>query len=334
MMKKKLIFLLISVLLATQISQAEALGKISGLVFMDYYYVANHHNENIEGKNGFWLRRVYFTYDHDLGSSFKIRFRLEGNSAGDFKSSTKIEPYIKDLYLEYDRKETSILLGLSVTPSLGKLVQYWGYRSVEKTALNLQKMAPARDFGLAIKGYAAGKKIYYHFMLANGEGLKEEVNKEKKVYAVVGFNPVNEAYFEIYGDYAPGSKGLYDVSTIQAFLAYKREKFRAGLQYAYQSHSGGDKDFNLQVASGFAVFCLREKINFFARLDRMFHPNPNGEKISYIPFDSTSPSTLLLAGFDFEVVNDFNLMPNLSYVTYDDISSSDLYLKLTAYFRW
>jgi len=127
MMKKKLIFLLISVLLAAQISLAEAPGKISGLVFMDYYYVANHHNENIEGKNGFWLRRVYFTYDHDLGSYFKIRFS---------------------------------------------------------------------------------------------------------------------------------------------------------------------------------------------------------------PFDSTSPSTLLLAGFDFEVANDFNLMPNLAYVTYDDISSSDLYLKLTAYFRW
>lgn len=333
--RKKLTFWLVITFIFTSLAlQAKAQGKISGLAYIDYYYIGDHHNENIKGKNGFWLRRVYFTYDHKLSSSFKVRFRLEGNSAGDFKSKTKIEPYIKDLYLEYKLDETSFFFGLSGTPTWDKVEKYWGYRSVEKTPINLYKMGSPRDFGVAVKGYAANKKIYYHFMLANGEGIKGEINKEKKVYAAIGFSPVKEAYFELYGDYAPGAEENPDIFTLQAFFAYKKKKFTAGLQYGYQTHSGGEEDFNLQVASGFVVFSLKEKVNLLARLDRMFQPNPYGEEISYAPFDPTSPCIVLLTGLDFKVSNNFSFIPNLAYVNYDDISASDFYLKFTMYIRW
>lgn len=334
-MRKRLFFWLsITFILISLPFKAQAQGKISGLAYIDYYYIGDHHNENIKGKNGFWARRVYFTYDYKLSSSFDLRLRLEGNSPGDFKSKMKIEPYVKDIYLEYKRDETSFFFGLSGTPTWSQVEKYWGYRSVVKTPLDLQKMGSVRDLGVAIKGYAADKKIYYHFMLGNGEGTKGEVNKEKKVYAAIGFSPVKEAYFELYGDYTPGAEGNPEVSTLQAFFAYKRKKFRAGIQYSYQTHSGNKEDFNLQVASGFAVFYLKEKVNFLARLDRMFQANPYGEKISYSPFDSTSPNTVFLTGVDFKVANNINFIPNIGYVNYDNINASDFYLKLTMYFRW
>ncbi|HUU52734.1 MAG TPA: hypothetical protein VMW39_03690 [bacterium] len=156
----------------------------------------------------------------------------------------------------------------------------------------------------------------------------------KKIYVAIGFSPLKEVYFELYGDYSPGAEANPTVSTLQAFLAYKRKKFTAGLQYGYQTHSGGKEDFNLQVASGFVVFYLKEKVNLFARLDRTFQPNPYGEEISYAPFDPTSPSTVFLAGLDFKVDSNFSFIPNIAYDNYDDISASDLYFKFTMYIRW
>jgi hypothetical protein len=51
-------------------------------VYGDYYYVAANHRDELDGQNGFWLRRVYFTYDHTLSKAFSLRFRLELNSKG------------------------------------------------------------------------------------------------------------------------------------------------------------------------------------------------------------------------------------------------------------
>ncbi len=334
-MRKKAIFWLVAVAFVCGLAlQANAQGKISGLAYMDYYNIRDHHTEDVKGMNGFWVRRIYFTYDHKLSSAFNFRFRLEGNSPGDFKSKTKIEPYIKDLYLEYKWNETSFLLGLSPTPTWDQVEKCWGYRSVEKTPVDLQRMGSPRDFGIAVKGHAADNIIHYHFMLANGEGTKGEVNKEKKLYAALGFSPVKEIYFEFYGDYSPGEKENPRISTFQVFFACKREKFRAGLQYIYQKRSGDNQDVNLQIASGFAVFYLTKKVNIFARMDRMFQPNPFGEKISYMPFDPTSPSIAFLSGIDFQAADYIHFIPNMAYVNYDDISPGDFYLKLTMYLSW
>ncbi len=334
-MKKKLTFWLLTTFIFMGLAlQANAQGKISGLAYMDFYTIGDHHNKNIKGRNGFWARRIYFTYDYELSPSFDIRFRLEGNSAGDFKSRTKISPHIKDLYLEYKLNKTSFFFGLASTPTWDQLERYWGYRSVEKTPVDLYKMGSPRDFGIAVKGHTAGQKIYYHFMLANGEGVKGEINKMKKAYGALGFSPWEEVYFEFYGDYSQGNETNPTISTLQAFLAYKKKKFTAGLQYAYQAHSGSGEDFNLQVASGFLVFSLKENVNLFVRTDRMFRPNPYGEQISYSPFDRTSPCTVFLAGLDFKVNSNFSFIPNIAYVHYDDISASDLYFKFTMYIRW
>ena len=100
-------------------------GKISGLMFGDYYYVISNHDAGLEDESGFWFRRIYFTYDKGLGDEFATRLRFEAQSAGDFSSSTSLEPFVKDAYLKWKRGHTQVLLGLSPSPA-------WGH-TVEKT---------------------------------------------------------------------------------------------------------------------------------------------------------------------------------------------------------
>ena len=84
---QKLILVIVVSLMLNVFIYAE--GKISGVIFVDYYYVAKNHNEKVEGRNGFWIRRVYFTYDNLLSEKFKIRFRMEFNQNGDFRRKVK-----------------------------------------------------------------------------------------------------------------------------------------------------------------------------------------------------------------------------------------------------
>ena len=75
--------------------------KIGGLMFGDYYDVAQNHRDGLEGQNGFWMRRLYLTYDHALAKSLSLRVRLEANSKGDFVSTGVNTPYIKDAWLKW-----------------------------------------------------------------------------------------------------------------------------------------------------------------------------------------------------------------------------------------
>ena len=126
--------------------------KFSGLAFGDLYVVAANHDAALEGENGLWFRRVYFTYDRKLSDEFDMRFRLEMNSSGDFKSSAKLEPFVKDMWVRYKRGGTSVYLGMSSTPTWGRVEGFWGYRDVEKTPLDLHKYTGSRDVGVAVKG--------------------------------------------------------------------------------------------------------------------------------------------------------------------------------------
>src|SRR6187455_17132 len=70
-------------------------GKISGLMFGDYYWYFRWHQDqtngtnptSVEGQHGLWFRRIYFTYDLAFNERLGTRFRLEMNSNGDFEDS-------------------------------------------------------------------------------------------------------------------------------------------------------------------------------------------------------------------------------------------------------
>ena len=71
---KVLLSMVVFMLLA---SLAEA--GVTAYAFGDYYYMQNH-NPAYDGQHGFWLRRVYLTYDRDISDKFKARVRFEMNS--------------------------------------------------------------------------------------------------------------------------------------------------------------------------------------------------------------------------------------------------------------
>ncbi len=327
MKKMNLYFSAVFLLLMVVASSALATepGKISGYMFGDYYYVAANHKAEIEDMNGFWFRRIYLTYDQKLDDGLSVRLRTEMSNPGDFSTSEKMTPEVKDAYLKWATGKTQVLFGISSTPTWNVVEKIWGYRSVEKTPLDLQKFGSSRDFGISVKGkLGSAGKVYYHAMLGNGNSNKSESNQQKKVMGSLGAWLTDHLLVEGYADYdaRPESK---DRSIMQGFIAYKTPRARVGFQFVYQHRQMGvdEPDLNMSIWSVFAAAKLTDHTSLFARVDGMTDPNPDGDKISYIPFDPTAKATFMVGGVDFTLSPQLHIMPNLELVSYSIVETGD-----------
>ncbi|HYK00629.1 MAG TPA: hypothetical protein VE974_02655 [Thermoanaerobaculia bacterium] len=324
-MKPLAVLLLLSLSLTAQ----EKPVTISGLVIGDYYTVVSHHDEEAEGMNGFWIRRGYLTFDRTLSDDLSARLRFEVNSPGDFRTSANIEPYVKDAWVKWRaRPALDVMVGMMPTPAFENVERLWGYRSIEKTPLDLQRMASSRDLGVGIMGGSG--RLKYHVVAGNGSNTGAETNEGKKVGGAVSLAPSKGTFFELYAD-TEDRPGDADRSTLQGFAFWQNDRARAGLQYAHQTR---DDTGDLDVASVFAVYNLNDTYALIARIDRMFDPNPEGDRIPYLPFDPTRESTLFLAGLDWKLHKNLSIIPNVEYVQYAGGGDADLLPRVTLYFTF
>ena len=120
-------------------SGVAAESRFSGHVFGDGYWFAANHDNEAEGANGLWIRRVYLTYDVKQSDNVSMRVRFESSSPGLNSASDKMKPSVKDAYLAWapNGSKHVIYLGLSGSPTFNSVESAWGYRAVEKTPVDL-----------------------------------------------------------------------------------------------------------------------------------------------------------------------------------------------------
>jgi len=312
--------------------------KISGYLIGDAYGV-DHHDPAIDGQTGFWIRRSYLTMDMRVADGWSARLRFEANSPGEFTTNSKLEPFIKDAYLRWTRGTSDLYLGLSPTPTFEFIEGFWGYRYLEKTPLDLYRVGSSRELGVAVKGKLAQGRLFYHAMLGNGAGDGAETNKGKKIMGSVGWQLTDRLVTELYADYEdrPGSA---DRATYQAFVGWRGERSRYGLQYASQEReveTGGEQ--TLAVASAFGAWQLTDRGSLIARYDRSFDGYPDADRIAYLAIAADTPFDLAILGWEHALDPQIRLIPNLEYVRYRSANGlpapdDDLYARFTLYYTF
>jgi hypothetical protein len=209
--------------------------EIGGLPFGDAYAVVTHHDPDVDGQWGFWLRRGYLTFDVDVAKAWSTRLRLEVNSPGDFESGAKMTPFA---YVAWTGSNNELFFGISPSPPFELVEGSWGYRAVEKTPLHLYRLGSSRDFGVAWKRKAAGGKLSWHAMLGNGAGEGGETNDGTKAMLSVAYRPTKELVVEAYAD-TEDRPDSTDRSTFHAFAGYKGTRSRYGVGCATQRRTSG-----------------------------------------------------------------------------------------------
>lgn len=323
-MKRRILLCLVFVFGVTLAAAAQVEvgknGQISGTFFGDYYWFANNHNDELEGNNGFWIRRIYFTYDHQLTQHFSARLRLDMSSPGDFISNSKLSPTVKDAWLKWSNEDHAVTAGIASTPTWALVEDIWGYRSVEKSPLDLFDFGSSRDLGISVKGNLdTADRLTYHFMFANGNSNRAELDKGKKFMLSLGYYVTKHFVIQGYADWddRPGNTDRY---TLQGFAGYKSQSFNVGALYAYQfrKNSSAFQDFHLDVVSLFANGAVTESVNVFARLDHMFDRHPTGPGNDYIPISDQAEPTFITTGVDVTMAENIHLIPNIESVIYGE----------------
>lgn len=339
-MNRNTTILLLSVLLlALGAGALNGQGRFSGLLFGDYHYELAHHDDAVEGNNGFWLRRIFFTYDNDLSDQFAMRFRLEMNGPGDFKTATALIPFVKDAYLAAKLGRHTLMLGLVGTQMFSQVEEFWGYRPMEKTAIDLFKFGSSRDLGLGLQGpLDKGGKVTYSLVVGNGSGTKSESNRGKGAYGRLDFQFSPALLLELYADYVHTGTDS-STSVFQALAGWKGDRGRVGLNFGWRHARTAGMGSDLKFISLFGVFKAGKKIDLVGRFDHLLDPNPAGSRIDYIPMADNVKANAVLAGLGWSASDKVKVIPNLKYVFYDapgdgERPDADLYVYLTLYFKF
>ncbi len=332
-MKKAILVMLALLIIMPVICRAE--GTFDGLLFGDYYYVSSHHLEDIEGLHGFVVRRIYFRYKYKLNDEWSGVLRFEMNHPGDFESSDKLEPFVKDAAISYKMGNSTFGLGIIGNPAFSGYEKYWGYRNVEKSPADVQKFMSSRDLGISYSYNSGG--FGFTALYGNGESNKNEKNKGKSLHALLSYGQKEGLYIEGYFNYT-GKESDESETNMSALIAYKRDWGRLGAMYARKNVETDDTESDYSLFSVFGVFSLSKKLDLIMRYDKVLDPNPKADDIAYLRMSELNPSNLVIAGFSYSIIKNLQVIPNVEYTFYDDEdgieTDSDLIARLTFSYKF
>ncbi len=303
----------------------------SFLLFGDFYWIADHHLPDWEGQTGWWTRRIYATLDFrdfGLGEKTQVRLRLELNQNDDF-DNTAYDAKLKDAYIRFEAGGQTITVGRSSTVTFDLIESLWGYRWFEKTPLDVQGV-PSRQDGISMSGrLTSDGRWRYRAIAGFGSDVGISDDDTGKVQVALTYQPSPQWLFDLYADAIAPEDDRHSAYSGQFFAAWTGEAHRAGLQWFYREGRVSEDPIHLVSA-----YYVRDysRWSIVGRVDRLFEPSVKGDDIAYVPFDPTARATYVLAGIDFPVHPNINLMPNLKTILYDhegDRPGNDLYVALT-----
>ena len=292
-------------------------GKISGLFFGDFYSVRGHNDASIKGKDGFWLRRLYLTYDKKLDAKMSARIQLEAKDPGDFSTVQNMQPFIKDAWVRYNENGHKITLGLIPTPTWSQAETRLGYRHIEKTALDLFRMGSARDKGISVEGPLDKTGTFdYSVMIGDGSGTRSSKGDTRAYYLRVGSKITEGLVADLYLDsWKRESGGRW--STVKGEVFYQANDIKAGLMAASQRRTApAATAATIGVWSLYAEFASKAKNCPFIRFDTLNQALSDADKIEFYKMSKDGKPTLVMVGVRMKINEFLEIVPNITTISY------------------
>ena len=323
----KNIFVIISILLPlisfsqNNTSNLDAKGQPHFKVFWDYHY---DYTKDAEQVSAFELSRVYlgYKYKFDDKISAKITYDVGKNDVG-----SKHTAFVKIAQLDYKIDPSiKISMGLIGMNTYNIQEKNWGYRFIEKSAIDKYKFSSTADLGIGFSRVLVNQ-LKMSLQVVNGEGYK---------------NPQSDKYHKIAFNSTYGEHNLVKNSGFNAGVVYTTEQtddkpntmaslfggfagmgLRLGGQFNMLKKGGIES----QIISVSSNYSMTDKLDAFVRYD-MFDPNTDeidGWKDN---------STYLIAGIQLSCGNGLLVAPNIRMESYEDDLDSATEYKINFQFKF
>lgn len=336
-------------------------GHIWGYTFGDMYYKVGgdtlywgkaEYAKTEKGALGGKLRRLYFGYDYAISDKLSARVLMESN-ASNVTGNGKFGFAVKLGMLEWKNAVpgipgSTVRVGLIPTPVFAFPEKAWGYRSVEKEALDLRGFSQSADQGISFSGnFDEQGSSGFVLMVGNGDGNKPGSDKYLEYYGSVFKKFLDGALsLEVMANYKNFGNDM-SRAIIRGFLSIERKHWRLGAEVSQslldQSFEGkGIVTTKPLLASVFFTNDLPfigEHARLFLRYD-LFDPDTNYDPALSYEVSKNYDEHLFLAGLHFTPHPKVNIIPNLYVNIYEPKKDGiverkpDVVLRTTLYYRF
>jgi len=284
-----------------------ASNKFGGLVFYDYSYQLDKKDDN----NEFELRRVYFTHQRALSDNLSYKFQTDVGRNGD---DGRLTAYLKNAKVDWKTSVGTITIGLQGMNIFNVQEKNWGYRFIEKSAMDHRKWASSADLGIGFSR-SFRKNVHFSLLATNGRGYKHSENDSYKkvstqlVYgskSIVGKDGYNVGVILTYEPYDfasdAGDRTKQNKSVAGLFAAMTKGKVRVGADYNLLKDSG--LDITKSLISVYGALAVKPTLNLLVRFDQ-YDPNTS--------MDDDGES-YIIAGVDYLAAKGFSITPNFRLI--------------------
>ena len=281
-------------------------GAITGVTYFDYT------REN--DASAFNFNRQYFNYATEISNDMKFKVVFDvgrtGNGTVEYceddgnceenSEDTRLIVFLKKAQLDYKCGWGKTSLGLIGTNTYGIQEKNWGYRFIEKSALDKNKFVKTADLGIGVS-----KKLFNSLNVGmqylNGEGYKSpELNSIQQLSFNMNYGEMNLSKNNGGNLGLVYSTELTQNSTVTMFSFYGAVALR-------KIRIGTELDFfdGKELISTYINYHVNRKVDFFSRYDIVTEDN---KKDKYI-----------ISGLVYNCGNGFLVSPNIRKSNEDDL---------------
>ena len=304
-------------------------GKIGGVTYFDYTYA--------EEKSSFNFNRQYFSYGINVSDdvSFKVIFDVGRTNKGDvvyinnagepdnMSEDTRLIVFLKKAQIDYSTSYGKISMGLIGMNTYNIQEKNWGYRFIEKSAIDKNGFSSTADLGLGFSR-SITDQLNMSLQIVNGEGFK---------------NPQSDKYHKIAFNSTYGERNLVKNSGFNAGVVYTTEQTDnkpnimtslfggfagMGLRLGGQYNMLTENTKESKVVSVSANYGLKENINVFTRYD-MWDDNDEDKK---------NGINNLITGIVLTCGSGLSMAPNMRMKSFEDNSDSVTEYRINFQFKF
>ena len=287
-------------------------GKIGGVTYFDFI--------SSDDSTAFNFQRQYFGYGGDISDqvSFKILFDV-GRNAPD----TRLSAYLKKAQINYKSSLGKFNFGLIGMNTYAVQESNWGYRFIEKSAIDKNEFSSTADIGVGFSKSLIDN-LNLSLQIVNGEGFKKPQGNK---YHIIAFNATyGEGNLNKNDGYNTGlvytteSTDTDAITMTSLFGGFAGMGLRLGGEYDMLTKGSVESNI-ISVSANYAV---RDKIDIFARYD-MVDDNDDANKIG---------KNYLVTGIVLTCDGGISVAPNMRMTTFENETEALTEYKVNFQFKF
>ena len=252
---------------------------IGGRVFVDISDIEQKKNgvKTANSGDGLDVKRGYFTINHQFNDVWSASLTTDFNY---ISADSETQLFIKNLYLQGKFSDAFVFRAGAIPMAWTPYVEnFYGYRYVENTLIDKQKVGNTADWGLSASGKLDGGVVDYAAAVVNGGGYKNPTRTDRMDFeGRIAFSPIKDVGIAIggysgdLGKETATTKTLNTASRGDAMIAYAHGNNRIGAEYFTASNWTPAANLIKDKADGYsfwASYGFTDVLSMFGRYDRV-----------------------------------------------------------------